>query len=180
MTRIEAFDVRSDEVTHFEACQRDLSVSIGLHEESLTLDNLGECRGADAVSVLGIYPVDHVLSEALAERGVKFLSTRSIGYDNIDIAAANAAGIRVSHILYSPKSVAEYTLMMLLMTIRRMKLILGRGGIQDYSLEGSDGRQLSEMTVGIIGVGRIGSTIARLLQAAETKHSRIETVLGRS
>lgn len=94
-----------------------------------------------------------MLSEALAERGVKFLSTRSIGYDNIDIAAASAAGIRVSDILYSPKSVTECTLMMLLMTVRRMKLILDRGEIQDYSLEGSDGRHLSEMTVGITGAG---------------------------
>ncbi|WP_234981910.1 alpha-keto acid dehydrogenase [Cutibacterium acnes] len=43
--------------------------------------------------------------------------------------------------------------MMLLMVVRRMKLILDRGEIQDYSLEGSDGRRLSEMTVGIIGAG---------------------------
>ncbi|MES6497242.1 alpha-keto acid dehydrogenase [Cutibacterium acnes] len=43
--------------------------------------------------------------------------------------------------------------MMLLMTVRRMKLILDRGEIQDYSLEGSDGRHLSEMTVGITGAG---------------------------
>ena len=105
-----------------------------------------------------------MLSEALAERGVKFLSTRSIGYDNIDIAAASAAGIRVSGILYSPKSVTECTLMMLLMTVRRMKLILDRGEIQDYLLEGSDGRHLSEMTIGITGAGRIGSTVARPLQ----------------
>ena len=119
----------------------------------MPLRNLNESRGDDPVSVLGIYPVDHVLSEALAERGVKFLSTRSIGYDNIDIAAASAAGIRVSGILYSPKSVTECTLMMLLMTVRRMKLILDRGEIQDYSLEGSDGRHLSEMTVGITRAG---------------------------
>lgn len=164
MLRFEAFDVRPDELTYFDRWRHELGIELGLHEEPLTLDNIDETRGADGVSVLGVSRVDAGVAQALAERGVRFVATRSIGYDNVDVAAANAAGLRVSHVVYPPEAVAEYTVMLLLMSARRMKLILHRAEIQDYSLEGSTGRQLSEMTVGIVGAGRIGAAVARRLK----------------
>lgn len=164
MLRFEAFDVRPDEMGCFTLCEERLDVEVRQHADQLTVDTLDSCRGAAGVSVLGVSKVDAEVAAGLAERGVRFVATRSIGYDNVDMEACAKLGIRVSHAEYPPESVAEYTVMLLLMSLRKMKLVLHRAEIQDYSLEGSVGRQLSELTVGILGAGRIGAGVARRLK----------------
>lgn len=57
----------------------------------------------------------------------------------------------VIHISYSPNSVADYAIMMMLMGLRRMPHIMERANIQDYTLKGKIGRELPDCTVGIIG-----------------------------
>lgn len=59
--------------------------------------------------------------------------------------------------------VAEYTVMMILMSLRKYKPALYRINVNDYSLDGLVGGELCEMTVGIIGTGKIGETVIRNL-----------------
>jgi D-specific alpha-keto acid dehydrogenase len=89
---------------------------------------------------------------ALRDAGVEHLTTRSIGVDHIDLAAAEEVGITVENAAYAPDGVADFTLMLLLMAVRRS----GRAGtVRD--------RELRDLTVGVVGVGRIGAAvIARL------------------
>ena len=68
------------------------------------------------------------------ENGVKFISTRTIGYDHIDMKSAKEIGMHVGNVNYSPDSVADYTIMMILMATRKMKLIMERSNAQDFSL----------------------------------------------
>lgn len=163
MLRFVAFDVRADEIEYFDRWGKELGVELTLHDFPLTGDNVELCDGADGVSILGVTEIDAALAAALAQRHVVFVATRSIGYDNVDVAAANAAGVRITHVAYPPEAVAEFTVMLLLMTVRKARQILRRAEIQDYSLSGSMGRQLSELTVGIVGAGRIGAAVARRL-----------------
>ena len=95
--------------------------------------------------------------------GVKCIATRTIGYDHIDVDYAKSLGMGVIHISYSPNSVADYAIMMMLMGLRRMPHIMERANIQDYTLKGKIGRELPDCTVGIIGTGRIGRTVIRHL-----------------
>ena len=99
--------------------------------------------------------------EKLKEYGVKYVTTRTIGYDHIDVKAAKELGIRVSNITYSPDTVAEYTIMMMLMAKRKMKRIMERAVIQDYTLKGIIGSEINKSVVGVIGTGRIGETVIR-------------------
>ena len=57
---------------------------------------------------------------ALQEAGVEYISTRSIGFDHIDLGAADNMGITVENVVYAPDGVADYTLMLILMAIRNV------------------------------------------------------------
>ena len=63
---------------------------------------------------------------ALQPAGVRYISTRSVGYDHIDLECAQSLGITVENVAYSPDSVADYTLMLMLMVVRRAKSTLHR------------------------------------------------------
>lgn len=101
---------------------------------------------------------------ALKESGVKYISTRSIGYDHIDTDAASRLGITVSNAVYSPDGVADYTLMLILMAIRGTKSSILRAEHCDFRLNRHRGKELCDMTVGIIGAGRIGRAVQNRLQ----------------
>ena len=63
-------------------------------------------------------------------------------------------GIHVCNAQYDPHGVADYTIMMILLCLRNYKQALWRTQVNDYSLGGLIGRELKDLTVGIIGPGR--------------------------
>jgi D-specific alpha-keto acid dehydrogenase len=96
---------------------------------------------------------------ALSEAGVAYISTRSIGYNHISVGYAESVGIRVENVAYSPDSVADYTLMLMLMVIRQAKSTIHRADLHDYRLNEVRGRELRDLTVGVVGTGRIGTAV---------------------
>lgn len=159
-----AFDVRPDEVDDITRTAATRNIEIITRSSPVSLNALEEMPDTDAISVLGQSILDEQALEKLAERGVKFISTRTVGFDHIDLKAATKLGIAVGHVNYPPNSVAEYAVMLILMSLRRMKLVMHRAQIQDFSLAGSQGRELGNSTVGIVGTGRIGAMVARLIK----------------
>jgi D-specific alpha-keto acid dehydrogenase len=101
---------------------------------------------------------------ALSEAGVTYISTRSVGYDHIDVAYAESVGISVETVAYSPDSVADYTLMLMLMAVRHAKSVIRRADLHDYRLNEVRGKELRDLTVGVIGTGRIGAAVIDRLQ----------------
>ncbi|MBQ7594899.1 MAG: D-lactate dehydrogenase VanH-A [Synergistaceae bacterium] len=95
--------------------------------------------------------------------GVKYILTRSIGYDHIDLKAARELGMKVDTVSYTPTGVADYAIMLMLASVRRFAHILKRTELQDYSLKNKLGRDFSQCTVGIMGTGRIGTTVIKHL-----------------
>ncbi len=96
---------------------------------------------------------------ALSRVGVSYISTRSIGYNHIDVAYAESVGISVGNVAYSPDSVADYTLMLMLMAVRHAKSTVIRADAHDYRLNEVRGRELRDLTVGVVGTGRIGAAV---------------------
>jgi D-specific alpha-keto acid dehydrogenase len=72
---------------------------------------------------------------------------------------AKSVGITVGNVAYSPDSVADYTLMLMLMAARNAKSIILRADIHDYRLNDVRGRELRDLTIGVIGTGRIGAAV---------------------
>lgn len=158
-----AFECREDELAAFEKYAALLDVQIECRAECLLPENIDETGGYDAVSMLGRSCMNSAMMEGLAARGVRFVCGRTVGYDHVDVAAARRCGIRVSHSSYSPEGVSDFTLMLMLMSLRKYKQALFRGNVNDYSLEGLRGRQMQSMTIGVVGGGRIGRAVIRKL-----------------
>jgi D-specific alpha-keto acid dehydrogenase len=96
---------------------------------------------------------------ALGQAGVTYISTRSIGYNHIDVKYAESVGISVENVAYSPGSVADYTLMLMLMLVRNAKSLIRHADVHDYRLSEARGKELRDLTTGVIGTGRIGSAV---------------------
>jgi D-specific alpha-keto acid dehydrogenase len=96
---------------------------------------------------------------ALGQAGVQYISTRSIGYNHVDVDYAESIGLHVENVPYSPGGVADYTLMLMLMVVRHAKSIIRRTDVHDYRLNEVRGKELRDLTVGVVGTGRIGAAV---------------------
>lgn len=163
--KIAAFSVRPDEKQYFEIFANKYEVEIILHSEDFTADDLENVRGCDGLSVCdGTCDLsDHVL-EQLAEAGVKYIGFRTIGFNSVRLEKAQQLGIRVAHSGYSPYSVANYAVMLMLMCIRKAGYIMFRSHTADYSLGPICGFEMQNLTVGVIGTGRIGKAVIQNLR----------------
>lgn len=151
-----------DELQYCEPNREKYGIDYKWTEEVPSPENLHLAEGYDAVSTNPCEIRPEYL-EAFAQMGVKYLPCRSIGYDHIPLDTAKQLGLRVSHSHYPPEGVANYTIMLMLMATRKMNQIMLRAAAQDYSLPGKMGKDLSNCTVGVIGTGKIGSTVIRHL-----------------
>lgn len=158
-----AYSVRKfDEQEFLEKNCRELGIEYDFVHDYPDADNLERMRGYDAVSII-TSRTDETMLRKMSEMGVKYLSTRSIGVDHIDLEAAAKYGIQVSNVSYPPNGVANYAIMLMLMCCRNIRYILDKNVVQDYSLDSKMGRELSNCTVGVIGTGRIGRTLIQHL-----------------
>ena len=149
-----------DEAEYFQKFSEEYGVELGISTDDPTMENAYLAEGYEYVSIITT-KIDAELMERFHELGVKMISTRTIGYDHVDIAAAKRLGMHVSNVSYSPECVADYTVMLMLMSIRKMKRIMQREEINDFSLPGIQGRELPNFTVGVLGTGRIGRAVIR-------------------
>ena len=124
----------------------------------------GLSAGNRCISIGHKSQISHATLRALHRTGVRYISTRSAGYNHIDLQAAEQLGISVENVAYSPASVADYTLMLMLMVVRNAKLTVLRSQAHDYRLSEALGRELRDMTIGVVGAGRIGAAVIQRLQ----------------
>ena len=160
--KILVYSHRKDETEYFKTFSKKYNVEIELTDKEPNMDTVKLSKGVDYISIITT-PVNKELLKKFKENGVKFISTRTIGYDHIDLESAKKLGINIGNATYSPNSVADYTIMMMLMIVRKMKLIMERSTLQDFSLNMVQGREIQNMTVGVIGTGRIGETVIKHL-----------------
>jgi D-specific alpha-keto acid dehydrogenase len=100
---------------------------------------------------------------ALRDAGADLLCTRSIGLDHIDLAGAEDLGIAVANVRYPPDGVADHTLMLVLMALRGAKAATTSTGGHDHRVGVARSRDLRDLTVGVVGLGHIGSAVVQRL-----------------
>ncbi len=158
-----AYEVRPDEAAAFDCIEKELDISIGRSSLPLSPETLALSAGCSGISTLGHSKLTREMLELAKQAGISAISTRTVGTNHIDIAAARELGIAICNTNYGAEGVADYTIMLLLISLRNYKPALWRMQVNDYSLSGLQGRQVSSLTIGVVGTGRIGQQVMRQL-----------------
>ncbi len=151
-----------DEKPMFDRLAGEFGAGYGYSTDYPCPDNVFLAKGYDAVSCTPCNMGADML-QRFYDVGVRYVATRSIGFDHIDLDKARELGMGVCRVSYEPETVADYAIMLMLMCCRNMPHILNRSLVQDYSLKGKMGKDISDCTVGVVGAGQIGSTVLRHL-----------------
>ena len=133
-------------------------------QDRLTANTASLAAGCEAVCVFVNDNVDAEVLGMLAAQGTRLVATRSTGYNQIDVEASARLGIEVVRVTdYSPYSVAEFAVGLLLAVNRQSARASVRTRDGNFELDGLMGFDLHGKTVGVIGTGKIGIIFARIM-----------------
>ena len=133
-------------------------------EETLNVSTTGLAQTHEAAVIFTGDDVSTEVVEKLYEAGVKYIAVRAVGYDNVDIKKANDLGITVANVPeYSPNAIAEHAVALMLALNRKLILADRQVHQNNFTVTNLVGFDLYQKKVGIIGMGRIGSVIAKIL-----------------
>ncbi|MFC3913680.1 2-hydroxyacid dehydrogenase [Pseudaeromonas sharmana] len=163
--KIAMFSAKAYDRDHFELANAQFGYKVDYFDVRLDLKT---CRLAHGYPVVCAFVNDDlgrdVLSE-LAANGTKVLAMRCAGYNNVDLQAAKALGLRVVRVpAYSPEAVAEHTIGLMMTLNRRIHKAYQRTRDANFALDGLVGFNMYGRTAGIIGTGKIGIATLRILK----------------
>ncbi len=168
--KIALFSSKSYDTEYFNLAEKEYSHEITHFETRLRQRTANLAAGYDAVCVFVNDMVDRDTIGILKEVGVKTIALRCAGFNNIDLLAAQEAGISVVRVpAYSPESVAEHALALILTLNRKTHKAYNRVREGNFSLERLIGFNISGKTVGVIGTGRIGAAFTRIMEGMGCK-----------
>lgn len=133
-------------------------------QASLTTASVALAAGSDAICVFVNDQLDSSVLEGLDVLGVKTVLLRCAGFNQVDLAAAMRLGMTVARVpAYSPEAVAEHTIALIMTLNRHTHRAFNRVREGNFSLEGLLGKNMHGRTVGIVGTGKIGMAVARIM-----------------
>ena len=156
MIKVAFFDTKAYDRPSFEQYGNLHDIEYKFLETKLSEDTVELAKGCDAVCVFVNDTVNAAVIDKLHEYGIKMISLRCAGYNNVDVRHAFGK-IHVAHVpAYSPYAVAEHAAVLLLTSVRRIHKAYNRTRDFNFSLNGLTGFDLYGKTIGIIGTGKIG------------------------
>ena len=167
--KVAFFDAKPYDMPSFEAYGAQKGIEFKFYETKLNEDTASLADGCEAVCVFVNDTVNAAVIDRLYEGGVKLIALRSAGYNNVDIEHAFGK-IHVVHVpAYSPYSVAEHAMALLLTSIRRIHKAYNRTREFNFSLNGLTGFDLHGKTVGVVGTGKIGRIFIDICRGFDMK-----------
>jgi D-lactate dehydrogenase len=133
-------------------------------EDALSSQTAQKAIGFQAISIFSADEASFITIEKLKDFGVKFIALRSVGHDNVSLRSALRLNIRVANVpAYSPYAIAEHAIALLLALNRRLIESNLRVSHYNFNLDHLVGFDLNGKTVGIVGTGRIGSVMSKIM-----------------
>ncbi|MCC8402416.1 2-hydroxyacid dehydrogenase [Paraburkholderia sp. MMS20-SJTN17] len=130
----------------------------------LEMDTVGLAAGFGAVCIFVNDRADAQVLDALRKGGTGLLALRCTGFNNVDLKAAARLGLKVVRVVtYSPNSVAEHAVALLLAINRKVHRAYNRTRDSNFSLDGLTGFDLCGKTVAVVGTGKIGCVFAKIM-----------------
>lgn len=165
LLKIAVFSCQPYEKAAFERFARFFpSIQLEYRPEALTTDTLPSVLGYEAISIF-LHDDAHPQNlQTLAAHGTRLILLRSSLHDSVNLHSAAAHGITVMRVpAYSPASFVEYAVGILLSLARNIPAGVTRLRAGSFDLNGLAGMELGGKHVGLIGTGRVGSAMARVL-----------------
>ncbi len=137
--------------------------------EKLTAENASQFSDAEAISVFINSPLTKEIIDTLPN--LKFIETRSTGFDHIDLAHAQSKHIPVATVpAYGSRTVAEYTFALMLGLSRKaLSAYRQMKDTHNFDISQFEGFNLQGKTLGIVGTGRIGQNVAQIAKGFDMK-----------
>jgi D-lactate dehydrogenase len=162
--RVAVFSAKPYDVTFLTAANRERAHDLQFLEARLLRDTAALAAGFPAVCAFVNDVVDAEVLARLAAEGTRLVALRSAGYNNVDLAAATRLGVTVTRVpAYSPHAVAEHTITLILALNRKVHRAWARVREGNFSLDGLLGFDLVGRTAGVVGTGKIGAAVVRIL-----------------
>jgi D-lactate dehydrogenase len=162
--RVAMFSAKSYERTLLDELNAGHRHELVYFDTLLGRGTVSLAAGFPVVSVVVNDVVDRDVLKQLAAGGTKLVATRSTGFNHIDLGAARELGVKVVRVVdYSPNSVAEFAVGLLLALNRKIPRAYNRTREGNFELDGLMGFDLVGRTVAVIGTGKIGTIFARIM-----------------
>ncbi|MCJ8166233.1 2-hydroxyacid dehydrogenase [Pontibacter sp. E15-1] len=159
------FSAKAYDKQFFREANKEFDFEMKFLEVHLQKSTAVLAKGYKTVCVFVNDTLDAEVLKALSEQGVQVVALRCAGYNNVDLKAADALGIKVVRVpAYSPYAVAEHTLALILTLNRKTHRAYNRVREGNFALNGLMGFDLHGRTVGLIGLGKIGLVTAGILR----------------
>ena len=152
----------------FEPMGKEYGFDIHFIEAACNQETIFMAKGYDAICIFVNDYVDSGMIDELYEMKVKAILLRSAGYNNVDVRAAEDKIVILRVPSYSPEAVAEFSMALLLTVNRLTHKAYNRTREFNMSLNGLMGMDIYEKTVGVIGTGKIGQAMIRILNGFQT------------
>jgi D-lactate dehydrogenase len=162
--RLIYYGVSADEEKFIKRWSFSNKIPVTIINEGISSENVHFAGPHDGVC---LYPSpemrqSELLYRKLREQGIHQLSVKSTGVDGINFEWAQKYGLTVTNVpSYSPTSVGHFAIMSILMVLRNIPTVLQTNSSRKTTI----GRELKDVTVGILGTGRIGCVVAEGIHA---------------
>ena len=165
MLNIAFFSSKSYDEKSFNLAKGELNAEFHFHDFRLTTTTAKMAHDNEVVCAFVNDDLSRDVLEILAQGGTKLIAMRCAGFDKVDLDAAKEFGLQVVRVpAYSPESVAEHTVGMMMCLNRKLHKAYQRTRDANFSLEGLVGFNFHGKTVGVIGSGKIGLATMRILK----------------
>jgi D-lactate dehydrogenase len=162
--KVAVFSTKSYDRQFLTAANADAGHDLVFLETRLSELTVAAAEGAEAVCIFVNDDAGAAVLDALHRRGVRLVALRSAGFNHVDLARARDLGITVARVPeYSPHAVAEHTVALILALNRRIHRAYARVREGNFALDGLMGFDLNGRTVGVIGTGKIGRLVMRIM-----------------
>lgn len=163
--RIAVFSTKQHDRDYLTEGNRAFGFDFEFLETRLDHTTIGLVQPYDVVSVFVNDIVDKQVLDTLKSHHINHVALRCAGFNNVDLNYAKSLGIAVSRVpAYSPEAVAEHTVALMMTLNRKTHKAYNRVKENNFSLRGLLGFNFHGKTAGIIGTGKIGSSVIKILQ----------------
>ena len=168
-TRIIFFDIKDYDREFFEKYGKNYNYEMSFFKSRLSLENVHLTKGYDVVCAFTNDDIGKETIDAMAENGVRLLAMRCAGFNNVSLKDIHNRFKVVRVPAYSPHAIAEYTVGLILAVNRKINKAYVRTREGNFSINGLMGVDLYGKTAGIIGTGKIGQILIKILKGFDMK-----------